>query len=226
MGAYIAERFLFQKEYDILRLTYLIRLDETTRLLVTSKAGPKSWDELVASAKQAPVKWGAGNYGRELHITSIVANDVLGLPVKFVPFGGGTAENLNALLRGDIQVILISDDSAKTLIDAGELRVLLAFDEKSSYPGAPSIRDLGHPELIKLTKGHRLLAGPPAMPPDVEGAIVGAFQQAVRDPDFAAWCAKTGFEIHPIYGPELKKLVSEISEFYREKAPLIKKHLS
>ena len=226
VGAYIAERFLFQKDYDILRLTYLIRMDETTRLLVTSKAGPKNWDELVASSKQAPIKWGAGNFGRELHITSIVANDVLGLPVKFIPFGGGTAENINALLRGDIQVVLISDDSAKTLVDAGELRVLLVFDAKSSYPGAPSIRDLGHPELINLTKGHRLLAGPPAMPPEVQGAIVGAFQQAAQDPEFVAWCAKSGFEIHPVYGSELKKLVTEIAEFYREKAPLIKKHLS
>lgn len=226
VAAFLAEKFLVKKEYDVAKLTYLVRLDETTRLIVTRKAGPKSWDELVAASKQAPIKWGVGNFGRELHITSIVANDAIGLPVKFIPFGGGTAENINALMRGDIQVILISDDSAKTLLDAGELRVLLSFDKKSIYPGAPSIQELGHPELINLTKGHRLLAGPPGMPAKLEKTIASAFQQASKNEEFLGWCKKSGFEFNPLYGSDLKKLVTEVSDYYRDKAPLIKRYLT
>ncbi len=225
VAAFLAEKYLVKKEYDIAKLTYLVRLDETTRLIVTRKTGPASWDELVAASKQAPIKWGVGNFGRELHITSIVANDAIGLPVKFIPFGGGTIENINALMRGDIQVILISDDSAKTLLDAGELRVLLSFDKKSTYPGAPSVQEIGHPELINLTKGHRLLAGPPGMPAKLEKTIANAFQQASREPEFIQWCKRTGFEFNPLYGSDLRKLVREVSDYYREKAPLIKKYL-
>ena len=41
----------------------------------------------------------------------------------------------------------ISEDSAKALIDAGEIRVVLSF-KKSSYPAAVSVQDLGHQSLL------------------------------------------------------------------------------
>ena len=224
-GAFLVERFLEKKDYDVAKLSFLIRLDEMTRLIVTRKTGPKSWDEIVSASKTSPIKWGVGAFGRDIHVTSIIANAGLDLPAKFIPFGG-TAESLNALLRGDVQVVSVSDDSAKTLIDAGEIRVLLSFDKKSIYPGAPSIQDLGHPELVNPTKGNRFLVGPPGLPKNLEKTIVEAFLQACKEEEFLAWCKKTGFEFNPIYGGDLEKLLKEILDFYKEKAPLIKKHLS
>jgi len=223
-GGFLADKFLSKKDFDIAKLTYLVRLDETTRLLVTGKTGPKNWNEIVAASKTSPIKWGVGAYGRETHIGSIIVNEVLGLPVKFIA-SGGTAEGLNALLRGDIQMVFLSDDSGKPLIDAGEIRVLLAFDRKSIYPGAPSIQDLGHPELVTPTKGNRFLAGPPGLPPSIKNVIVEAFQQAFKDDEFVAWCKKVDFKPSPLYGGDLEKLVEEVMMFYKEKTPLIKKHI-
>ena len=189
-GAFLAENYLVKKDYDITRLTFLARLDEMTSLVVTSKSGPKDWNEIVASSKSRPVKWGVGPFGRGLHVTSIVANEVLNLPARFIP-SGGTAETVGALIRGDIQMMTISDDSAKALLDAGEVRVLLAFDKKSVYPGAVSIQELGHPELINRTKAYRFLAGPPGLPSQTGNMIVEAFQRACVDEEFQAWSKKT-----------------------------------
>jgi tripartite-type tricarboxylate transporter receptor subunit TctC len=223
-GGFLADQFLTKKEYDLTKLTYLVRLDEMTRLLVTRKSGPKNWQEVVAASKSGPIKWGLPAYGREIHIMSILANEALGLPVKFIAFGG-TAESLNALMRGDIQMITISEDSAKALIDAGEIRVVLSFDKKSVYPDAVSIQDLGHPELINPSKGERFLAGPPNLPSRIEKAIAAAFQKACTDEAFVAWTKKTGFEPNPLYGKDLDNLMKELIGFYKEKAPLIKKRL-
>jgi tripartite-type tricarboxylate transporter receptor subunit TctC len=223
-GAFLAEQFLSKKDYDITKLTYLIRLDDMTRLLVTRKAGPKNWSELVAASKVSPIKWGVGAFGREIHITSIVANEALGLPSKFIAYGG-TAESLNALIRGDVQIVTVSEDSAKALIDSGDLRVLLAFEKKSAYPDSVSAQDLGHPELINLTKGNRFLAGPPNLSNKVGKSITEAFQQACKDEEFVAMTKKTGFEPNPIYGKDLDKLLKELTNYYREKSPLIKKRL-
>ncbi len=223
-GAFLADKYLSEKDYDITKLTYFVRLDEMTSLLVTSKSGPKDWNEIVAASKIKPLKWGVGPFGRGLHVTSIIANEALGLPAKFIPFGG-TAESLNGLIRGDVQLMTISDDSAKSLIDAGEIRVLLALDKKSDYPGAVSIQDLGHPELVNLTKAHRFLAGPPGLPKDIEKTIVQAFQAACKDEGFRAWSKKTGFEFNPLYGKDLEKLIKEMVDFYKEKAPVMKKYL-
>ena len=224
-GAFLAEKYLEKKDYDVANLTYLIRLDEMTRLLVTRKSGPKNWNEIVALSKSGPIKWGVAAYGRDLHVTSIIANEALGLPVRYIPFGG-TAENLNALLRGDIHVSMISDDSAKALLDAGEIRALLSFEKKSSYPGAPSIQDLGHPEVILPTKGHRFLVAPPKLPKELGNMIVEAFLQANADEQFVAWSKKTGFEFTPVYRDDLEKMLKGLLDFYKEKAPVIKKAIS
>jgi tripartite-type tricarboxylate transporter receptor subunit TctC len=114
-----------------------------------------------------------------MHVMSILANEVLGLPVKFIALGG-TAENLNALIRGDILLASVSEDSAKALIDAGEIRVVLVFDKKSTYPGAVTIQDLGHPELINPSMGERFLAAPPNLPKKIEKNIVYRLEQKNR----------------------------------------------
>ena len=151
-------------------------------------------------------------------------NEALGLPVKFIAFGG-TAENLNALIRGDIQLAAVSEDSAKALIDSGEIRVVVSFDKKTSYRDAVSIQDLGHPELINPSMGERFLAGPPNLPKKIEKNIVEAFQKACNDDAFVAWSKKTGFEPNPIYGKDLGNHMKELNGFYKDKAPLIKKRL-
>ncbi|MDP2759359.1 MAG: tripartite tricarboxylate transporter substrate binding protein [Sideroxyarcus sp.] len=220
-GAFLADQFLTKKDYDLTKLSYLIRLDEMTRVLVTRKSGPKNWQEVITASKSSPIKWGVGAFGREIHIMSIIANEALGLPVKFIAFGG-TAENLNALIRGDIQMASVSEDSAKALIDAGEIRVVLSFDKKSSYPAAVSIQDLGHPELINPSMGERFLAGPPNLPKKIAKNIVEAFQKACNDRAFVAWSKKTGFEPNLLYGKDLENLIKELSGFYKDKAPLIK----
>ncbi len=223
-GAFLAERYFSKKDYDITKLTYLVRLDEMTSLVIAAKSGPKDWNEIVAASKTRPIKWGVGPFGRGLHVTSIIANEVLNLPAKFIPTGG-TAETANALIRGDIQLMTISDDSAKSLLDAGEVKVLLTLDRKNIYPGAVSIQELGHPELVNTTKDHRFLAAPPGLRKETGKVIVEAFQKASSDDEFLAWSKKTGFELSPLYGNDLDRLLKEMMAFYEQKAPLIRKIL-
>jgi len=223
-GGYLADHFLQKKEYDITKLTYILRLDEMTRLIVTRKSGPKSWQEVVAASRVSPIKWGIGAFGRDIHIATIIANEVLALPAKFIAYGG-TAENINALVRGDVQISTISEDSAKNLIDSGEMRVLLTFDKKSRYPGAVSIQDLGHPELINPTKGTRFLAGPPKLNSKIVDILVDAFLKATKDKEFIDWAKRSGFEPNLLYGKDLESMLKELLNFYREKAPVIKARL-
>ena len=59
-GAFLVEQFLTKKDYDITKLSYLVRLDVMKRVLVTRKAGPRNWQEVVAASKSGPLKWGVG----------------------------------------------------------------------------------------------------------------------------------------------------------------------
>ncbi len=224
-GAFLDEKFYEKKDYDIARLTYLVRLDEMTRLIVTRKNGPKDWNEVIALSKTTPIKWGVGAFGRDLHVTAIIANEALRLNARFIPFGS-SAENMNALLRGDIHISMMSDDSAKALIESGETRPLIYFDKKSIFPGVPSIQDLGYPQFINPTKGHRFLVAPPNLSKELGRTIVEAFGNATKEEEFLAWSKKTGFEFNLIRGDELDKMLKELLNFYEEKTPIIKKGLS
>lgn len=136
--AFATETLLEKVDFDISQFTFLIRAMSTTRIIVTQKTGFKNWDEMVKSAKTKELKWGTGAYLKSTQIDSIIVTERVGIPVRFIPWGGGTAECMNALIRGDIQVALVSDDSVKGLLDAGEIKVLAVIAEKSKYPGVPS----------------------------------------------------------------------------------------
>jgi hypothetical protein len=88
----------------------------------------------------------------------------MGIPAKLINFPG-TAENINALIKGDAQVGLFYLDDIAALLKAGEFRLLMIFAEKSGYAGVPSVYELGYPDLAESIRYQRYLVGPPAFPP-------------------------------------------------------------
>jgi tripartite-type tricarboxylate transporter receptor subunit TctC len=222
----IAIEALFAKmDFDIDRFTYLICPMSTTRLLITGKNGFANWDEMVKSAKAKELKWGVGAFGRSTHADSIVIKETLGIPARFIALGG-TAENVNSLMRGDIQVSLVSEDSVQALVNAKEVRPLVHFAEKSDYPGVPSIKDLGHPALVEKLGGYRFLIGPPGLPKNIQTILVNAFRKSFNDKEFQAWTKKSNFSLNPIYGDEADKLARRMIKYYSEDLkPLLKKYI-
>jgi tripartite-type tricarboxylate transporter receptor subunit TctC len=217
---------LFSKvEFDIDRFTYLVRPMTSTRLLVVGKSGFSSWDEMLKSAKGKELKWGVGAFGRSTHADSIVIKETLGIPARFIAFGG-TAENMNALLRGDIQISLVSEDSVDAMIKAKEIRPLVHFAEKSEYPGVPSIKDLGYPQLVEKLGGYRFIVGPPGLSKETQEVLVSGFRKAFTDKEFQAWTKKSDFRLDPIYGKEADQLARRMIKYYREDLkPILKKYL-
>ena len=166
-----------------------------------------------------------GAMGRAIHIDSIIVKEETGLATRFIPFGG-TAENMNALLRGDIHVAMASEGSVSGLIDAGEIRVLTQFAETSDHPGVPSIKELGYPALSGKLGGHRFLITPPGLPKDIGNTLTSAFKMALSDKDFQAWAKKNNIPLNPVYGDEADKLAKNIIRYYQEDLrPVLKKYL-
>ncbi len=212
----IAIESLFSKmDFDIDRFTYLICPMSTTRILIASKNGFANWDEMMKAAKVKELKWGVGAFGRSTHADSIVIKETMGIPARFIALGG-TSENVNSLMRGDIQVSLVSADSVQALVDAKELRPLVHFAEKSDYPGVPSIKDLGYPQLVEKLGGYRFLIGPPGLPKNIQTVLVSAFKKSFNDREFQAWTKKSNFSLNPIYGDEADKLARRMIKYYKD----------
>ena len=222
--AFAIESLLSKLDFDMNKFTYLIRLNTATRILVTRKDGFASWDEMLKSAKVRELKWGVGVLWRSTHADSIIVKEETGIPARFIPFGN-TALTMSAMIRGDIQVALMSEDSVKALLDAGEIKVITIFTEKSNYPGVPSIKDLGYARIIEKLGVHRFLIAPPALPGEIKDTLTTVFKKAINDKEFQAWCNKGGFIMDSIYGDEADKLARKMIKFFQEDMkPILKKY--
>ncbi len=224
---FATEALMSKLDFDLQKFIYLLRVNTTTRLLVTGKNGFGSWEDMIKASKAKDLKWGVGYFGRSLHVDSVIVKEEVGIPaVRFIPLGS-TSECMNALLRGDIQVALVSEDSVKGLVTAGEIKVLTIFDEQSEYRGVPSIKDLGYPGLVEKLGGHRFVIAPPSLPKEIQNILITAFKKTLNDKEFRAWAKKTDTPLNPIYGDEADMVAKKMLRFYQEDLkPVLLKYLS
>jgi putative tricarboxylic transport membrane protein len=223
-GAY-CETMFSKSDIDYRKYTYVLRTGVSARIVITNKNGFKSWNDMLKAGKEKEVKWAAGNYGAGAHMSAILLKEFAKLPVRLINYPG-TAEAANAILRGDVQMGLATEESAKALIDAGELRVLATFSDKSAYPGAPSLTQLGYPELAEASLLHRMVIAPPNLPRNILDSLNAAFRKVFADKDFLAQGKVIDFEPTPLYGQQAEALVKKIFKYYDDNAPILKKYLT
>ncbi len=224
--AFVTDSIGEKIEFDCSQYTYLVRMGSSVRILVANKKkGVKSWAEFMKAGKQKELKWAVGNYGRGHHVACILVKETANVPARLIPFNGGP-ENINALLRGDVDMAILTEEAGKTLINAGEFYVVTTLSEKSQYAGVPSIAQLGYPELAGPLKLERLVVGPPKMPKEIQDVLIACFKKTFSDKEFLAVAAKIDFDPDPLYGADAEHLAKKLFKYYDEKTPILKKYLS
>ncbi len=221
---FITENITAKPDFDVHKFTFLLRTGVSIRVIATRKEGFKNWEDMLKAAREKELKWAAGNFGRGAHIDSILVTETMGIPARLINFPG-TAENISAIIRGDVQVGLFSLDSIASLLKAGEFRLLAIFDEKSPYPGVPSIKDLGYPDLAETIRYQRYLVGPPGIPRDVAAVLSAAFKKALVQKEVVDWAERMEFPILPLYGEESEKVAKKVMDFYIKMTPTLMKYL-
>jgi tripartite-type tricarboxylate transporter receptor subunit TctC len=201
--------------FDIAKFTFMVRAMKTDRIIVVAKKGFANWDEMVKASKVRPLKWGTGSYLQSTQLDSIVLTERMGIPTRFIPWAGGTAESMNALMRGDVQVSLVSEDSVMGLLQAGEIRPIAVISDKSTYPGVPTIKELGHPDLADKLGTQRFVVGPPGLPVSIQRAFISAYKKVMQDQQFLAYAKKLDIEFAPLYGEEAEKAFKIVNGYYQ-----------
>jgi len=220
----ITDNIVAKPEFDYTKLTFLLLSVSSIKMLVAPKGGFKSWDEVLSAMKKDPVKLGVGQIGRGNHVCSIILTETLKTKFKMIPFPG-TAESMNALLRGDVPIATVSEESVKGLLEAKEIRVLLTGGDASEYPGAVSTKELGFPELGDQMSTHRFIVAPPGLAAEPKNILLEAIKKATTDPEFVAWAKKADVPFRNIYGADAEKMFLKFVKFYGELTPIFKKYL-
>ncbi len=225
-SAFATEALTSDLGFDLGQFTYLLQFNDTTRIVIVKKNGFANWDEVMKASRAKELKWGIAQFGRATHVDSIIIKEAFGIQARLIPFGG-TAGMMAALIRGDVQMAAGSDDSAKTLLASGEIRVLADFTGKGGYPGVPTSKDLGQPDLAEKVAGHRFFIAPPKMPKEITNTLIAAFKKALSDQEFLAWAKKIDLPVAPLYGEEADRMAKKIFRYYLvELKPLLMKYLN
>jgi tripartite-type tricarboxylate transporter receptor subunit TctC len=207
--------------YDPLTdFTWVVRLvGYTFGIVVRADAPWQTLGELLEDARRRP---GAITYGTPGVATLDVTMERIalaegGIQWLHVPFRGG-AENIQALLSGQIMVSAESSSWAELVLD-GRLRLLATWGERRPrrFPMAPTLREAGVPIVNSSPYG---LAGPRGMDPGVVQVLHDAFRDALHDPAHLAILER--FDMPLMYaGPE--DYATYARDFYAEDSAMVRR---
>ena len=211
--------------FDLSEITFIARLASSHKYLVTNrKSNFSTWDDVVKASKSTPVKLALSGFGGSNYIAFVFFTDTTGLALKPVIFDG-TAGSNGAIIRGDVPITINSEDSLRNLIEVNELRPLLTFTERAVYPGVPTIKDIGFPELIEPVRSQRYLVAPPKLPANIKRIYEDALRKVFEDKGFLAWNEKAKVTYDPVFGSDFEKLIGIVHGFYKQKEKVLREHL-
>ena len=223
-SAFVTDNITSEIEFDCSTYAFLVRAGVSSAVILTRKDMFKTWGDMMKAGREKELKWACGAFSRGGHVTGILTREVAKVPARLVNFPGN-AENMNALLRGDVHLAVVTEEAARPMIASGEVRALTILSQKSQYPGVPSIAELGYPELIEASQVHRMVIGPPSLSKEIRDIYIAAFRKVFNNKDFLLQAKKMDFEPDPVYGDDAERLAKKLFKYYDEKTPVLKKYL-
>src|SRR5215470_83930 len=214
-------------QFDAVKFLWLGTIAPVVETMaVWSTAGVKTVDDL----RQKEIVAGATGRGAITYIYPSMMNEYLGTKFKIVTgYEGGNQVNL-AMERGEVQARNNTWSSWKATkgdwIRNKLITVIVQAGPRAPDLDAPSVEQLAKtPDermLIELVTSGTHLGRPMATTPDVPADRLGALRDAYRatmaDPEFLSDAAKAGFEVAPVNGEDMQKIVERIMSTPKELA--------
>lgn len=188
--------FLRKVNYDPANdFTYIIGITGYVYGIVVRSDSPwKTFQELVAYAKQNPgkINYGTNGPASTQHVSMLQIAKHYGIDWVHVPFKGGP-ESINALLGGHIHAIADVTVWAPQ-VDSGQLRLLVTFGAARTkrWPSVPTLKEAGFDMVATSPYG---LAGPKNLNPAVVKALHDGLKKGMDDPSFRATMDKLDQEL-------------------------------
>jgi tripartite-type tricarboxylate transporter receptor subunit TctC len=143
----------------------------------------KSLGELIALAKAKPgtLSFGSVGFGSTHHLSGELLKNAAGVDMVHVPYRGDS-QAINALLAGDVPVIVGTSVLLAPQIESGTVRGLAVTSSTRSklLPNVPSAAEAGLGDFdVRTWAG---LIAPKGTPPDIVARLNNAVQASLADP--------------------------------------------
>ncbi len=218
-------------QYDPLKFTWLgsssSGANDAYVLIARKDAKNKSIEDLRRK-DGPPLILGSTGEGTSSDAMPIVLRDMLGFNIKGIAGYTDSGALYLAMERGEIEGRTTGISSVKSnkpdwLKPDGPMHVLVVMGRATRYPELPNVptaRELAKTdndrkliEVIELPYStSRPFAAPPGVPKDRADALMKAFMETHKDPEYLAAATKLGVDVSPIDGNEVRKLIEGISK--------------
>ncbi|MBO4208642.1 tripartite tricarboxylate transporter substrate-binding protein [Micromonospora echinofusca] len=141
----------------------------------------------------------------------------LGGKFNLIPFEGGSAGKVTALLGKKVDVIIASPSAVVANVQSGRFRILatLGSQRAVSFPDVPTATELGYTVVEDTVNGFALPAGTPE---EIVQAYSKALEKVVADPTFVDAVGKLGFNANFL---DARKQAELWDQREKEAAPVI-----
>ncbi|CAN5502430.1 tripartite tricarboxylate transporter substrate binding protein [soil metagenome] len=185
----------------------------------TPVAGVAQYGEMIVVSASSPYQnlgdlLEAASVPRTLNLAAGAVDDLLpvtqferaaGVEFNHVPFEGGSAGKVTALLGRKVDVITAAPNTVLPNVESGDFRVLatLGGERTPTFPDTPTIREAGVDAQANVLTGYSL---PENTPENIVIAYSDALQEITEDPGFVDAVQATGFAVGFIGTPEFNDM--------------------
>ncbi|GAA5233401.1 Bug family tripartite tricarboxylate transporter substrate binding protein [Verticiella sediminum] len=178
----------------------------------------ESLQDIIALAKARPgeltfASWGVGSTS-QIGMEMLKARD--GLQLLHVPFQG-EAPAVNALMAGQVDLMVLPAARAKALSADGKIKVYSTMTSERSFvmPDVPSLKDLGV-DGIDVVNWFAIVV-PAGTPDSVVQRLATAIDAIVESPAARTSFRALGVDVHPAMAPdELQRFIQSETERWGE----------
>ena len=208
--------------FDGRKFTWLGSMSSDTSLCLTRGASAvKTWRDMLTT----PVVMGGQYAAADSDIYARLYNNVLGTKIKLVSGYPGTNDITLAMERGEVDGICgLSWGTIKIAhpewVKGKSVNLLLqaALKKEPELADVPLALDvIDDPVKKQILSLHfapqaigRPYAAPPNIPGDRKAALIKAFDETMKDPEFLAETAKAKMDIAPMTGHEIEALLAQL----------------
>jgi len=175
---------------------------------VKADAPWNTWKEFLDYAKSNPgkVAWTAtGSTGTQFLLMQHIGK-LEGIEWNGVPAEGGSAA-MKLVLGGQVAGYAASGSHIPQ-IKSGNAKELVDFGTTSSFPGVPTLEELGYKGLAIKGEPYIFVA-PKGLPEDIKTKLINAISEAVKSPEYLALVEKLDMQPVNLSGAELETMISE-----------------
>ena len=214
-GAFILQQQQAGNGFDLDKFSWLGSLGEGESYAIGVRANSplKTLADMQALSKTRPVKFTCTGPEGTAYSAVLISGEILGIRSQIISGYKSSNEYVVAAIRGDGDAVVAATSTMRRFVDGKQIRLLVDFEEHSSFAGVPDATTLSKPDLKQITVD-RMVAAPPGLPADIKAVLQTALDKSVRDPAVSSWAKTAGIAWNPEPPSHAEAIIREQAAFY------------